>query len=278
MNSIIQLKEILDQAEAVVIGAGAGLSTSAGLHYSGERFEKAFPDFIGKFGLTDMYSSAFYNFPDLETKWAYWSRHILMNRYEPFAKNTYQMLLELVKDKNYFVITTNGDHGFLRSGFDQNRLFYTQGDYGLWQCPVPCHKETYENEEIVKKMVAQQENMRIPSELIPYCPRCGKPMTPNLRCDETFVEPDGWHNAYRRYEEFLKQNEKTKVLYLEIGIGANTPSIIKYPFWQFTTFNPNATYACLNYGQSSAPARIADRSICLNADAHEVIELLLAGE
>ncbi|MFR2711668.1 SIR2 family NAD-dependent protein deacylase [Frisingicoccus sp.] len=269
-DKIKKLKDEIVQADAVMIGAGSGLSTSAGFTYSGERFRKYFGDFAEKYGISDIYSGGFYPYPTLEEYWAWWSRHIYYNRYVDMSRPVYQTLLELVKDKDYFVITTNVDHCFQKAGFDKKRLFYTQGDYGLWQCSGPCHQETYDNEAIVAKMLAEQRNMRIPTELIPYCPKCGRPMTMNLRSDDTFVEDKGWHDAAKRYEDFIRRHEGLRVLYMELGVGANTPVIIKYPFWKMTARNPKAAYACLNLGEAMAPNEIVGRSICIDADINEI--------
>ena len=220
---IERLKQALETADAVLIGAGAGLSTSAGLTYSGERFERYFSDFHQKYGITDIYSGGFYPFDTLEEYWAWWSRHIFYNRYVDAPLPVYQVLLALVKDKDYFVLTTNVDHQFQRSGFDKKRLFYTQGDYGLWQCSKACHCKTYDNENTVRQMVARQRAMRIPTELIPRCPVCGAPMTMNLRCDDTFVQDEGWYAAQSRYSDFVRRHKHEKVLYLELGVGNNTP-------------------------------------------------------
>lgn len=240
-QQIEQIREKLNNADAVVIGAGAGLSTAAGLTYSGERFYKHFFDFAEKYGIIDMYSGGFYPFPDNETFWAWWSRHIYFNRYEKAPKPVYDDLLKLVKDRNYFVLTTNVDHQFQMAGFDKERLFYTQGDYGLFQCSVPCHDKNYDNYDDVIAMIEQQENMRIPTELIPHCPVCGKPMTMNLRSDDKFVEDEGWHKAAERYSSFIAENKDKSIVYLELGVGGNTPVIIKYPFWQLTAQNKNAS-------------------------------------
>ena len=271
---ISRLKQALAEADAVIIGAGAGLSTSAGLTYSGERFQKNFGDFIRKHGIRDMYSGGFYPFETLEEYWAWWSRHIMINRYEKAPKPVYKKLFELVKDKDYFLLTTNVDHQFQLAGFDKKRLFYTQGDYGLWQCSEPCCQKTYDNEEIVHRMVAEQKDMRIPTELVPYCPICGKPMTMNLRCDNTFVQDKGWYAAAQRYEDFMRRHRGMKSLFLELGVGGNTPGIIKYPFWQMTMQNPRAVYACLNLKDAAAPQEIAGCSICIQGDIGEVLGLL----
>lgn len=283
------LRLALSDADAVVVGAGSGLSTSAGFTYTGERFEKYFGDFARKYGFRDMYSGGFYPFDSLEEHWAYWSRYIYINRYMNAPKPVYEDLFRLVKDKDYFVLTTNVDHCFQKAGFDKKRLFYTQGDYGLFQCSEPCCVETFDNRELVEQMleaqgyrieedgsltVAEPLKMSIPAELVPHCPHCGKPMTMNLRADDTFVEDAGWHTAAERYSEFLRRHEGQKILFLELGVGGNTPVIIKYPFWRYTAQNPKATYACINYGEAFAPNEIAKRSICIDSDIGAVLEKL----
>ena len=271
-KQIERLSQQLASSDAIVIGAGAGLSTSAGFTYTGERFEHYFPDFIAKYHFSDMYSGGFYPFDTLEEHWAYWSRYIFCNRYLDAPKPVYQELLSLVQDKDYFVLTTNVDHQFQKAGFDKHKLFYTQGDYGLWQCMEPCHQKTYDNEEVVRRMVAEQRDMRIPTELVPRCPVCGKPMTMNLRSDNTFVEDEGWHLAAERYDDFLRRHDRLKVLYLELGVGANTPGIIKYPFWKMTYQNERAVYACVNFQNTYVPAEIKDRSICIRGDIADVLD------
>ena len=287
-DKITELKEKISEADAVVIGAGSGLSTSAGFVYSGERFKQYFSDFEEKYDFHDMYSGGFYPYETLEEYWAYWSRYIYINRYMDAPKPVYDRLLELVKDKDYFVITTNVDHCFQKARFDKKRLFYTQGDYGLFQCSEPCCQETYDNEEAVRKMVlaqgceiaadgslivSQKKKLlgTIPSELIPVCPHCGRPLTMNLRADATFVEDEGWHRAAERYENFLRTRKNTKILFLELGVGYNTPGIIKYPFWQMTARNPQAMYACLNYDEAFAPDEIRKQSVCISGDIGETL-------
>ena len=269
-----RLKAALQDCDVVVIGAGAGLSTSAGFVYTGERFEKYFSDFAAKYGFRDMYSGGFYPFATPEEHWAYWSRYIYINRYMDAPKPVYDDLLKLVDGKDYFVITTNVDHCFQKAGFDKKRLFYTQGDYGLFQCSEPCCQETFDNESVIREMVKRQENMKIPTELLPVCPYCGKPLTMNLRSDDKFVEDEGWHRAAERYADFLRTREEQKILFLELGVGYNTPVIIKYPFWQMTAKNPNATYACINQGQAVCPPEIEQRSICMNADIGQILQNL----
>ena len=273
--NINRLKEKIETADAILIGAGAGLSTSAGFEYSGERFDRYFSDFKAKYGITDMYSGGFYPYQTLEEYWAWWSRHILINRYDVEIGKPYKDLLTLVKDKDYFVLTTNVDHQFQLAGFDKKRLFYTQGDYGLWQCSDACHNKTYDNKTEVLKMAAEQKNMKIPSELIPKCPVCSAPMTMNLRCDDSFIQDDGWYKAAGQYEDFVRRHKDLNILFLELGVGANTSGIIKYPFWQMTAQNENAVYACINMCMAIAPDEIERQSICIDADIGTVLSELI---
>ena len=289
---IARLKQEIKTADAVVIGSGAGLSTSAGLTYSGERFERYFFDFARKYGIRDIYSGGFYPFPDDDTRWAWWARHIYFNRFIEPPKPVYQELLALVKDKDWFSITTNVDHQFQRAGFDKKRLFYTQGDYGLFQTADGRNGKTYDNEEWTMKAMAAQGfvkdgdnvfqvpedgkiTMRIPTELIPKSPDDGSDVTMNLRADDSFAEDEGWHSASAAYSDFLRRHENLHVLYLELGVGANTPVIVKYPFWQMTLANKKAVYTCVNYGEAFCPGEIADRSICIDGDIGEVLKALL---
>ena len=291
-EQITRLKNEMTVADAIVIGAGAGLSTSAGFTYSGERFQKYFFDFAEKFGIRDMYSGGFYPFPDAETRWAWWARHIYFNRYIAAPKPVYEDLLKLVEGKDYFIITTNVDHQFQKAGFDKKRLFYTQGDYGLFQSVNPSLQKTYDNETwVMKAMEAQgfvkdesgffrvpeagRLSMRIPSELIPKCPDDGADVVMNLRADDSFVEDEGWHRASATYSDYLKGHENLHVLFLELGVGANTPVIIKYPFWQMTYENKQAVYACLNYSEAFCPGEIADRSLCIDGDIGEIFNLIM---
>lgn len=289
-DRIGKLARVLESADAVLLGAGSGLSSSAGLTYSGERFERFFGDFQKKYGIPDMYSGGFYPFDSLETYWAWWSRQIWVNRYEKAPRPVYEALLDLIREKDYFVLTTNVDHQFQMAGFDKRRLFYTQGDYGLWQCSGPCRQETDENGEAVRRMVEAQGfrvtesglelperarlKMSVPPELVPRCPRCGRPMTMNLRIDDTFVQNEGWYAAARRYEDFLRRHRGMRVLFWELGVGGNTPVIIKYPFWQMTRENPGAVYACINREESFAPEEIQSRSICIPEDIGSVLRQL----
>ena len=269
-----RLRQALAAADAILIGAGAGLSASAGLTYTGARFERYFADFRERYGITDIYAGGFYPFATREEYWAWWSRHVLYNRYVDAPLPVYRDLLGLVRGREYFVLTTNVDHQFQRAGFDKQQLFYTQGDYGLWQCARPCHDRTYDNEAAVRRMVAEQRDMRIPTALIPRCPVCGGPMTMNLRSDDTFVQDEGWYAAHRRYGDFVHRHRRDRVVYLELGVGSNTPGIIKYPFWAYTLHNPRAIYACVNLGQAWAPRDISERAVCLDADIGDVLSAL----
>lgn len=288
------LKNQLQTADAVVIGAGSGLSTAAGYVYTGERMEKYFGDFEAKYGFHDMYSGGFYPYGSLEEFWGFWCRYIWINRYAPIPGDLYRRLFELVRGKDYFVLTTNVDHCFQRAGFDKSRLFYTQGDYGLFQSSEPHGKsasKTYDNFEVIRRMVLSEgfeidENgnlvapeslkikMKVPAGLLPVCPDDGKPMTTNLRSDDLFVEDEGWHKAAKRYEDFITRHEKSHVLYLELGVGMNTPVIIKFPFWKFTRENKNAFYACINKGEAGCAENIVRRSVCIDSGIGETLEML----
>lgn len=319
-----KLSRALDAADFVVVGAGAGLSASAGFSYSGDRFTEWCKPWEDAFDVHDFYSAGFYPFPTSEEFWGYWSAMIMANRYECGVGQVYRDLLELLSDKDYFVLTTNVDHQFQLAGFDKKRLYYTQGDYGLFQCSRPCCQETYDNEELVRAMyaslcgeeahsladgqgralvdeqrsfsadggaassvdgqggslidgrvVGRPKHTAIPIELIPRCPHCGAEMTTNLRCDERFVEDEGWHVAAERYYGFIRRSQGCKVLFLELGVGYNTPGIIKYPFWQMTSQNLDATYACVNLGQSMVPPVIESQSITIDADISQVVSDLL---
>lgn len=273
-SKLEKLRGELDSADCVVIGAGAGLSIAAGFTYSGERFKNNFADFIEKYGFKDMYSGGFYPFETPEEHWAYWSRYIYINRYTDCENGIYKKLFELVSGKDHFVLTTNVDHQFRKAGFDKKRIFYTQGDYGLFQCTKPCCDKTYDNEEVIRRMYAEQKNMRVPSELVPRCPECGRPMTMNLRCDDSFVQDKGWYEASDRYHEFIRRHKNMHTLFVELGVGFNTPAIIKYPFWKMTAENPNSFYACVNFGEVFCPDEIAKRSVCIDDDISEVLSSL----
>lgn len=292
-DALTWIKEAIDGAEAIVIGAGAGLSTSAGFVYDGERFEKWFSDFSKEYGFLNMYEGGFYPYPTKEIFWAFWTRYIYINRYLNPPKPTYETLYKLVKDKNYFVLTTNVDHCFQKAGFDKKRLFYTQGDFGLFQSVNPKIQKTYDNEDwVYQAMLAQgfirnkegvfvfpdegKVRMSLPSALIPRCPDDDSEMTTNLRADQTFVEDEGWHRAAKAYADFLKQHEKDKVIYMELGVGDNTPGIIKYPFWRMVKANPKAKYLCVNYDGTVYPAELEARSLFINYDIDSLLNKLVS--
>ncbi|WP_235810841.1 SIR2 family NAD-dependent protein deacylase [Tractidigestivibacter scatoligenes] len=266
-----RIADAVRDADAILVGAGAGLSTAAGFAYAGKRFDDNFADFRDAYGITDMYSGGFYPFPDEESLWAWWSRSILLNRYDCPVGQPYLDLLHMLRGREYFVLTTNVDHQFQRAGIDHDRLFYTQGDYGLLQCSKPCHQATYDNEELVRQMAERQSDLRVPSELVPRCPRCGAPMSLNLRCDDTFVEDEGWHAAAKRYDDFLREHRRDRIVLLEVGVGGNTPVIIKYPFWKLASQNRHATYVQLNKGEMLAPSQLERQSVLLDCDAAEAL-------
>lgn len=271
LECVDRIADAIREADAVLVGAGAGLSTAAGFAYAGKRFDDNFADFRDAYGITDMYTSGFYPFPDEESLWAWWSRLILLNRYDCPVGQPYLDLLHMLRGREYFVLTTNVDHQFQRAGIDHDRLFYTQGDYGLLQCSRPCHQATYDNEELVRQMAERQSDLRVPSELVPHCPRCGAPMALNLRCDDTFVEDEGWHAAAKRYDDFLREHRHDRIVLLEVGVGGNTPGIIKYPFWRMAAQNRHATYVQLNRGEVLAPAELGEKSVILDCDAAEAL-------
>lgn len=273
-ETIHNIKQLIIDSDAVLIGAGAGLSTAAGLSYSGKRFTDNFPDFIEKYHLTDMYSSAFYTFPTPEEKWAYFSRHIQLNRYTSPVGEIYNKLLNLVQKKDYFILTTNGDGQFERAGFADERIFASQGDYSKFQCSKACHNTLYDNKELVYKMVEQQKDFKIPSELIPTCPVCGEPLVTNLRMDNYFVEDNHWHKASERYIDFIKKSRNKKILLLELGVGYNTPSIIRWPFEQFANDIKESHLVRVNMDNVEPRYRIPQRSILLEADIAEFINQL----
>lgn len=271
-----RLSRALDEATCVVVGAGAGLSAAAGFDYSGLRFSAWCKPWEDAFGVHDFYSAGFYDYPTREDFWGFWSTAILANRYECGVGKVYRDLRSLLAQKDYFVLTTNVDHQFQLADFDRRRLFYTQGDYGLFQCSEPCCQETFDNERQVRAMHESIRGTTIDPGLVPRCPHCGRELTTNLRCDERFVEDEGWHAAALRYSEFLRRHEGCRTLFLELGVGYNTPGIIKYPFWQMTSKNPRATYACVNLGQAGTHPYIKDRSITMDANISLVVSELLA--
>lgn len=240
MNETLKnIRNLIDKAEYILIGAGSGLSTSAGIEYSGERFENNFKEFIEKYHFTDMYSAGFYDFDTEEEKWAYWSKHMYLNNIGMDATDLYKNIFELVKNKNYFVITTNVDEQFYKSGFDKDKIFATQGSYRYIQCKNACHNKIYDATNIVKKMIENITDCKIPTKLVPKCPVCGGEMEVNLRKDAYFVQDDNWYKQDKKYGEFLDKTKNKRLLLLEFGVGFNTPGIIRFPFEQMTYQNEN---------------------------------------
>lgn len=269
MNKL--LENLLNEYDTIVVGAGSGLSAAAGFEYGGKTFMDNFKYMYDLYGYTNMYEASFHDFSTQEEKWGFFSKMIYLNRYQEKENKLYKRLFELIKTKDYFIITTNVDHQFQLAGVDKARLFYTQGDYGLFQCQTPCHNKTYDNEKIVKEMLKSLNNHKIPTSLIPRCPICGKPMTMNLRCDDTFVEDEGWHKAKQRYINFINKVKNKKVLYLELGVGNSTPGWIKYPFMNLTNENKNAMYVVVNEEKQFIPKVIEKKTIVINDNINNVL-------
>ena len=268
------VRALLRDADAVIIGAGAGLSTAAGIEYFGPRFIENFSDFIARYGMTDMYSSSFYPFETEEEKWAYWSRHIRMNRYDAPVGEPYRQLLRLVKEKTYFVITTNVDAQFYKAGFDPQRIWAVQGDYGKLQCARGCHETLYDNRDLIMEMCEKQEDCRIPSKLVPRCPRCGESMEINIRKDEYFVQDGQWYAERGRYVDFLEENRRKKVVFLELGVGFNTPTIIRFPFEQMTADWPRAALVRIGRSRADIPLRLRDKGVSLDGGIKPALDAI----
>ena len=244
-HRIDRLRKLIAEADSIIIGAGAGLSTAAGLQYSGEEFEHYFYPWMERYGIKDLYSSSFYPFKTEEELWACWAMHIWYARYRPEAMPLYRKLLDVVKDKNYFVITTNVDGQFEKAGFDQDRIFATQGDYAYFQPQSGFPKELYHNQDWMNQVLPLIRDCRIPTELIPHTPD-GQPVSMNLRCDDTFVEDSHWHQQAQRYSDFVRTASDKRLLLLEFGVGFNTPVIIRFPFEQMASHFPDATLVRFN--------------------------------
>lgn len=275
MTDIINIKKWLDEADAIIIGAGAGLSDAAGIHYSGKKFKHDFKDFIKKYDIKDLYSSSFYPFKTEEEKWAYWAKHIYFSYYERKHTNLYKKLYNLVKNKNYFVITTNTDGQFINNGFAKEKVFEVQGSYSKLQCSIPCHNKLYDNEKLIKEMLINiDKDLKIPTSLVPKCPVCGAKMEVNLRCDDTFVEDDNWQLLQNRYNDFIKNNRDKKVLLLEFGVGFNTPSIIRFPFERMTYIHDNFKLIRFNNKYYNLPKEIKNKSISVSDNINEVLDLI----
>ncbi len=271
---LAETRRLLQDAEYIVIGGGAGLSSAAGLTYAGERFTQNFADFIKKYGMTDMYTASFYPFATQEEKWAYWSRHIFLNRYAPPALPLYQKLYELVREKEHFVLTTNVDYQFHKAGFAPERIFAVQGDYGKIQCAKGCHDKLYDNEELVHRMVKEQKNCRIHSELLPKCPVCGGEMEVNVRKDEYFVQDAAWYDANMRYGAFMEKARGKKTLLLELGVGYNTPAIIRFPFERLTYREKNVYLVRLNRDYPGGAPENQKKTIAFREDMAGVLNSL----
>lgn len=278
MDVLERVRDALAKADAVLIGGGAGLSAAAGIDYAGEGFRSAFADYIGRYGFTDLYSSGFYAFPTEEERWAYWATHVDYAALQPAAMPLYERLLRLVRDREYFVITTNVDAQFEKAGFAPERLFAVQGDYREMQCAKACHQKVYSNVEVVKKILATMHDLTIPQSSVPRCPMCGGRMEMHLRVDEYFIEDEAWHNAARRYEAFLSRHRKGRVVLLELGVGFNTPTIIRYPFEEFTFFNPDSLLVRMNREELPPRLPIQSRAVTMTEPIPEVMGRLLVAK
>lgn len=273
-KAIAQAKERFSWADCIILGAGAGLSASGGLLYHGERFMKYFADFHEAYGITDIYSGGFYPFSTPEEQWGWWCRHIYYNRYAPPPCPVYTELFHLLQDKDYFILTTNVDHQFQKAGFDKKRMFYTQGDYGLYQCSTPCSQDTFQNQDSVEAMIQAQEGRFVPTALLPLCPHCNAPMTPNLRKDSSFVEDEGWHRASEQYQQYLQQSRGKKTLFLELGVGYNTPGIIKVPFLQQCYQREESFFLSINQDYWKIPSELKGKSLLLQGDISQIVSKL----
>lgn len=267
--------EAVAKAQYILIGAGAGLSAAAGLTYSGRRFKDNFQEFIEKYGMTDMYSACFYPFPSEEARWGYWSKHVYENRIAPDALPLYKKLYGLVKDRKYFVLTTNADHQFYKADFGEEKIFATQGDYGLIQCMKGCHKMVYDDIDMMRQMHQARKDCLVPSYMVPRCPVCGGPMNMNLRCDQYFVEDEAWHAAERRFCAFLDECRNQKTVLLELGVGFNTPTIVRFPFERLAAGKRNMTLIRLNLEEAIVPESLGMRAIGINADIRRSVEDML---
>jgi len=274
-SRIAQAKIALNEADAIIVGGGAGLSAAAGILYSGKRFTEPFAPFITKYGFKDLYTSSFYPFATEEEKWAYWARHISLNRYETGATQLYQDLYRLVQHKPYFVITTNVENQFEKSGFPSAKVFEIQGDYSYLQCAKGCHNQLYYNEQLVENMIEMTNDCKIPTDLVPKCSVCGGNMDPNLRSNQYFVQDEKWYEKETAYKEFLANYEGNKIVFLELGVGYNTPGIIRYPFERMTYQNEYATLIRLNKDDPNGAEENKEKTIWFTNEMLEVISALL---
>ena len=278
MEDIEKIKNILSKADYVLIGAGAGLSTAAGNTYSGERFEKNFKSFIDKYNFTDLYTSGFYNFKTEEEKWAYWFKHIYIANIGlpvlPLYKKLYDYLENSKKD--YFIITTNVDDCFYKAGFSPNKIFRPQGSYKILQCQKACHPGLYDYTDKIEKALKyiDEKNCILPTEYVPKCPKCGGKMFCNIRCDDYFVEGDEFKKGQKNYVEFLEKIKGKKVALLELGVGYNTPVIIRFPFEKMTSKNKDFHLIRLNMNELDCMFDLGDRVTLIPGDMKEALELI----
>ena len=271
-SRILQAKQAIKQADYIIIGAGSGLSTAAGLLYSGEKFEKDFREFIEKYHFDNLYSASFYEFKTQEEKWAFFAKMIKLNRYNEKPLKLYQELYEIVKNKEYFVLSTNVDGQFYNSGFDKDKIFEVQGDYSYLQCENACHNKLYNNKELVEKWLRNTKNCKIPSDLVMKCPVCGGNMDMNLRKDANFVQDENWYRQSEKYEDFLSRSKGKNVVLLEIGVGFNTPGIIRFPFERMTAISEKTTLIRINKDYPNPMLEIENKTISFDEDTNKIIE------
>lgn len=280
-EQIKRAANLVKEADAILIGAGAGLSSAAGIVYGGKRFTDNFSEFIKRYGtsyMRDMYSAGFYPFKTEEERWGYWAKHAYVNRIEPKGLPLYKEVYEMVREKRHFVLTTNVDHQFWKTGFQDENIFATQGDYGLIQCEKGCHAKTYDAVELFLQMNKARKNCQIPTDMVPKCPVCGGPMAMNLRCDQYFVEDEHWNKAAERYEQFLQNIQGKKVVLLELGVGFNTPGIIRYPFEKMMKENKDWSLIRLNLNEAIVPESFGKRAIGINEDIAKSVHDILMQE
>lgn len=275
-DNIQKAADLIKNSDKILIGAGAGMSASGGISYADEvLFKKWFPRYysMGMRSLVDM-QSIFWNVDEKNARsyWGYWANHIKHIRYDSPALKPYIDLFKLVKDKNYFVITTNVDGQFGKAGFAKKKIFEPQGEYALFQCDKPCKKEVFDNKEMINKMISNMDTniMKIREEDIPRCPYCKRLLKPNLRIDDSFVEEPHLVNL-DSYENFIHSSKKDSLVLIELGVGFDTPVIIRYPFQNIVYNYPNSSLIRINLDYADVPCEIENRSVSIKADIKKAL-------
>lgn len=277
-EQIMQAADMIQKADYVLMGAGAGLSTAAGAVYGGTWFEKNFKEFKEKYGngpyMQDMYSAGFHPYPDEESFWGYWSKQAILGGIDLDVTPLYKDILKLLKDKRIFCLSTNADGQFQKAGYKEEQIFCTQGDYFHIQCQKACHQRTYNAVKLFKQMDQARKNCQIPTYMVPKCPICGGPMTMNLRCDQYFVQDEAWYQAEKRFGDFLNEALKSQknLLLLELGVGFNTPTIIRFPFEKLVKENKQVNLIRLNLNEAVIPESIEQQAVGINKDIKQTIK------